>query len=161
MKRATTTFLVVAVMTGLLAALSFAIRLKGYPFGSQGITRLDAIADAATFIPVAALYSFSAMLLMILPPRGAGFVYANAASPLWFTALVLLAAILGLQIARWAFGDGGALRALIDWQFIFAAAIIGTHTVLDSLRRSILLRSIFFVLFIVATLACLYWHFKL
>ncbi len=161
MNKAATTFFVVAVMTGLLGALSFAIRLKGYPFGTLGVTRLDAIADAATFIPVAAIYAFSAMLMMILPPRAAGFIYGNAASPLWFTALVLLATIFGLQITRFAFGDRSALWTLIDWQFVFAAAVIGTHLVLDSLRRSILLQTIFFVVFLGATLVCLYWSFRL
>lgn len=161
MNKTATAFLVITVLTALLGALSFAIRIKGYPFGSLGISRLDDIADAATFIPIAALYAFAAMLMMILPARGAGFLYANAAEPIWFAALVLLAAILGLQIARFAFGAEGALWALLDWQFLFAAAVIGTHLVLDILRRNALLRTLFFVVFLVATLACLYWTFRL
>ena len=161
MNRAATTFLVVAVLTGLLAALSLAIRLKGYPFGALGIERLDGIANAATFIPVAALYAFTAMLMMILPVRAAGFIYLNAASPLWATSLVLLATIVGLQAARFGFGDRNALSALLDWQFVFAAAVIGTHLVLDGLRRDILMRTVFFAVFLVATLACLYWTFRL
>lgn len=160
MKNAATTFIVIAVITGLLAALSFALRFKGYQFGSIGIARLDTIADAATFIPIAALYAFGAMLIMILPVRAAGFAYANVASPVWFTTLVLLASILGLQAARFSFGDRSALWALVDWKFIFAAAVIGTQVCLDDLRRGVLLKTVFFVVFLVATLACLYWTFK-
>jgi len=161
MNRAATAFLVVTVLTALLAALSFAIRIKGYPFGALGIERLDAIASAATFIPIAALYAFTAMLMMILPVRAAGFFYANAAAPIWSAATVLLAAILGLQLARLAFGSRDAVSALLDWRFLFAAAVIGTHLVLDRLRRDILLRTLFFVVFLAATLACLYWTFRL
>ena len=161
MNRAAATFVVIAILTGLLAALSFALRIKGYPDGALGIERLDTIASAATFIPIAALYAAAAMLLMILPVRAAGFVYANAASPIWSTSLVLLATIVGLQAARMAFGSRDALLVLLDWQFLFAAAIIGTHLVLDSLRRNVLLRTLFFLLFMVAALACLFWTFRL
>jgi len=161
MNRTVTAFLVVTVLTALLAALSFAIRVKGYPFGTLGIERLDAIASAVTFIPIAALYAFTAMLMMILPVRAAGFFYANAASPIWSAAIVLLAAIVGLQVARLAFGSRDAVWALLDWRFLFAAAVIGTHLVLDRLRRDILLRTLFFAVFLVATLACLYWTFRL
>lgn len=160
MKNAATTFIVIAILTGLLAALSFALRFKGYQFGSLGIARLDDIADATTFIPIGALYAFGAMLIMILPVRAAGFVYANVASPVWFTALVLLASILGLQAARFGFGDKTALWALVDWKFAFAAAVIGTQLCLDDLRRGVLLKTVSFVAFLAATLACLYWTFR-
>ena len=161
MNRAMTTFIVIAVLTALLAALSFAIRIRGYPFGTLGIERLDGIANAAIFVPVAALYAFAAMLMMIAPARAAGFVHANAAAPLWFMALALLATIVGLQAARLAFGDRGALPALLDWRFLFAAGVVAAHLVLDELRRNILLRTIFFIVFLAATLACLYWTFRL
>jgi hypothetical protein len=161
MNRTAITFLVVAVMTGLLAALSFAIRIKGYPFGTLGIERLDGIASAATFMPLAALYAFAAALMMILPARAAGFFYANAAAPVWYAALVLLATIVGLQAARFAFGSNDALWALLDWRFLFAAAIVGVHLVLDVLRRNVLIRTLAFVGFTAAMLACLYWTFRL
>ena len=160
MNRAATTFIVITLFTGLLAALGLALRLKGYPFGSLGVERLDGLANAASFVPIAALYAFAAMLMTILPVRAAGFVYQNAAAPLWAATLVLFATIVGVQAARLGFGERNALWLLLDWQFLFAAAIVGTHLVLDALRRNILLRTIFFAVFLVATLACLFWTFR-
>ncbi|MGB3501816.1 MAG: hypothetical protein WBA44_09340 [Mesorhizobium sp.] len=161
MGRAAVTFFTLTVAIALLAALSIALRIKGYPFGGLGLDRLDGIANSATFMPLAALYAFAAMLMMILPVRAAGFVYLNAAQPIWLAAIVLLATIVGVQVARVAFGDRNALWVLVDWKFVFAAAIIAVHFVLDALRRNILLRTLFFVVFLVATLACLYWTFRL
>jgi len=99
--------------------------------------------------------------MMILPLRAGGFVQANGASPIFGATLLLLGTILGVQLARFGFGSSGALWALLDWQFVFAAAIVAVHLVLDGLHRNVLLRSIFLVLFVVATLACLYWTFRL
>lgn len=154
-------FLVVAVLTALLAALSVGAELKGYPQGATGLARLDAIADAATFVPLAALYALAALLIVIAPARPAGFVYQNAASPLYFAAVVLLAAIVGLQLTRAAFGGVAALRVLLDWQFGFAAAILVAHQFLDAFRRNVLTRTLGFVLFVAAVLACLYWNFRI
>jgi hypothetical protein len=154
-------FLTVAVLAGLLAALSIALQLKGYGFGGLGIARLDAVASAASFMPMAALYALAGALMMLLPLRAAGFIHANAASPLHSAALVLFAAIIGLQAARFGFGDRGALNVLLDWRFLFAAAIFGAHLGMNELRRNVLLRTLAFIGFVAATLACLYWSFKL
>lgn len=161
MNRTVAAFLLVAVLTGLLAAASIAVENKGYAFGALGVARLDGLASAATFIPLAALYSFAAALMMILPLRAAGFVHANAATPVYSAALVLFATIVGVQIARFAFGNHAALWALADWQFVFAAAIVAAHLAMNALRRNVLLRTLFFVVFIAATLACLFWTFRL
>ncbi|MGB6120016.1 MAG: hypothetical protein WBF87_17515, partial [Mesorhizobium sp.] len=60
MGRAAVTFFTLTVATALLAALSIALRIKGYPFGGLGLDRLDGIANSATFMPLAALYAFAA-----------------------------------------------------------------------------------------------------
>lgn len=161
MNRTAAAFLLIAVLTGLLAALSIAVELKGYPFGALGVARLDGLAGARTFVPLAAIYAFAAMLMMILPLRAAGFVMANAAVPVFSATLVFLATIVAVQAARFAFGNSGALRALLDWQFLFAGAIVAAHLAMNELRRNVLLRTLFFVVFTAATLACLYWTFRL
>ena len=132
MKQTAVPFLVVTILTALLAALSIAVQTKGYPHGATGLSRLDALAGAATFVPLAALYAFAAML-----------------------------AIVGLQVARAAFGSIAALGVFLDWQFGFAAAILIAHQFLDAFRRNVLTRTLGFVLFVAATLACLYWSFRL
>ena len=161
MNRTLAAFLTVAIMSGLLVALSIALRLKGYGFGDLGVARLDGIASAATFIPLAAIYAFAGALMMILPLRAAGFIHANAATPVYSAALVLLATIVGVQAARFAFGSREALNVLLDWQFLFAAAIVGAHLAMNELRRNVLLRTVAFVAFTAAALACLYWTFRL
>lgn len=161
MNRTFAAFALVVVLTGLLAALGIALEAKGYRFGALGTARLDSLASAATFIPLAALYAFCAALMMALPLRAAGFVMANGATPVFSTALVLLATIVGVQLARLAFGSQGALWALADWQFVFAGAILAAHLAMNELRRNLLLRTLFFIAFIAATLACLYWTFRL
>mgnify|MGYP001180878684 CR=1 FL=1 len=161
MNRTASAFLLVTLLTGLLAALSIAVEIKGYAFGALGTARLDGLANAATFIPLAAIYAFSAVLMMLLPLRAAGFVMANAATPVYSAGLVLLATIVGVQAARFAFGNYGALRVLLDWQFLFAFGIIAAHLSMNALRRNVLLRTIFLVVFVAATLACLYWTFRL
>src|SRR5690606_4088766 len=133
---------VVFVLTALLAAFCFAVSLKGYPHGATGIARLDSVASAATFIPLAALYAFAGLLIVLSPARAAGFLYSHAASPVYFASIVMLASIVGLQAARFAFGDSGAWRPLLDWQFGFAIAIIVVHQFLDTFRRNVLLRTI-------------------
>ncbi|EKF20213.1 hypothetical protein [Nitratireductor pacificus] len=161
MNRTASAFLLVTGFTGLLAALSFALQVKGYGFGSLGIARLDEVASSATFVPLAALYALAGALIAILPLRAAGLVHANAATPVYSTTLVLLATIVGLQIARFAFGNDGALWVLLDWRFGFAGAVIAAHLFLDALRRNALLRTLAFIGFCAATLACLYWSFRL
>ena len=158
MNRTLATFLLVAVLTGLLAALGMALENKGYAFGALGVARLDGLAGAAGFIPLAALYAFSAALTMLLPLRAAGFVYASATAPLHAAALVLLAAILGVQAARLAFGDHDAPWALLDWRFAFAAGIVAVHVFMNELRRNVLLRTVSFVIFITAALAFAFWR---
>ena len=161
MNRTAAAFLLIAVLTGLLAALSIAVELKGYAFGALGLARLDGLASARSFVPLAALYALAAALMMLLPLRAAGFIMANAAIPVFSAALALLATIVGVQAARFAFGNHGALSVLLDWQFVFAAAIVAAHLAMNELRRNALLRTLFFVVFIAAMLACLYWTFRL
>jgi len=161
MNRTLSAFLLVAILTGLLVAFSFGLQIKGYPFGSLGVSRLDGLANAKTFIPLAAIYALSGALIVILPLRTAGMIHSGAASPVFSTAVVLLATIFGVQVARFAFGVRDALSILLDWQFLFAAAIVVVHLSLDTLRRNALLRTLSFIGFIAATLACLYWTFRL
>ena len=160
MTRALSSFVLIALLSAALAALSLAVAQKGYPHGAAGLRRLDGIASATTFIPIAALYILSALLLMILPMRAASFVLVHATDKLFWTAIALLAAIAGILAAKAAFGQRAALWALADWQFAFAAATIGCHFLLNELRRNVLSRSIGFVLFLAATLACLFWTFR-
>ena len=161
MSRTVSAFLFLAALTTALAALSFALLTRGYPFGALGIERLDELASSATFIPLAALYALAGALLMLLPARSAGWVHANGATPLFNAAVVLFATIVGVQLARLAFGNRNALMPLVDWQFVFAAAIVAAHLALDALRRNVLLRTVAFAVFVVACLACLYWTFRL
>src|SRR5690606_32172363 len=58
----------------ILAASGLAVAEHGYPHGAIGLKRLDAIANSATFIPLAALYAFSVALLMIMPLKAASFI---------------------------------------------------------------------------------------
>lgn len=161
MNRTLAAFVLIVVLTGLLAALGIALELKGYRFGALGIARLDALASAASFIPLAAIYSFCAVLMMILPLGAAGFVMGHGATPVYSATLVLLAGIVGVQAARFGFGNRAALRALADWQFLFAAALVGAHLAMNALRRNVLLRTLSFVFFTATTLACLFWSFRL
>jgi hypothetical protein len=160
MSRTFTSFALVSVLAGLLTALCLAVAGHGYPAGSMGAKRLDDIAGAATFLPLAAVYFFSAMLMMVLPIRAAGFVLTNAAAAIFWAAVVLFATIVGSLIARWAFGQSDALRLLWNWRFLFVAAIVACHLGINDLRRNVLLRSLFLVIFAVAALACLFWTFK-
>jgi hypothetical protein len=159
MSKALTSFALVAVLTALLMALSLAVARHGYPYGVIGVKRLDGIADAGSFIPLAAVYFFSAMLMMILPIRAAGVVLTNAADTIFWATIALFATIVGSLVTRWAFGQSGALWALLNWRFLFVAAIVGCHFIMNELRRNVLLRSLFFVVFAIATLACLFWSF--
>ncbi|MDP1346512.1 hypothetical protein, partial [Klebsiella pneumoniae] len=81
--------------SALLMALSLAVAQHGYPFGAIGVKRLDDIADATTFLPLAALYFFSAMLMMVLPLRAASIVLLNAADIIVWAVVVLFASIVG------------------------------------------------------------------
>ncbi|ESW96684.1 hypothetical protein X769_27555 [Mesorhizobium sp. LSJC268A00] len=159
MSKALITFALVAVLTALLMALSLAVARHGYPYGAIGVRRLDGIADAGSFLPLAAVYFFGAMLMMILPIRAAGIVLTHAADALFWAVIALFATIVGCLVARWAFGQSSVLWALLNWRFLFAAAIVGSHFTMNELRRNILLRSLFFVIFAAATLACLFWTF--
>jgi len=161
MSRTLTSFALVAGLTGLLTALSIAVARHGYPFGALGVKRLDGLASAATFIPLAALYFLSAMLMMALPIRAAGLVLKNAADPLFWTAVILFATIVGTVAAQWAFGQGEAIWVLWNWRFLFVAALVGCHLGINELRRNVLLRSLFLVVFAAACLACLFWTFAL
>ncbi|HEY4192953.1 MAG TPA: hypothetical protein VGM46_09945 [Mesorhizobium sp.] len=159
MSRTISSFALVAVLTGLLTALSFAVANHGYPFGAIGVKRLDAIADAGTFLPLAAVYFFSAVLMMVLPIRAAGVVLTNAADTIFWATVMLFAAIVGNLLARWAFGQASALWALWNWRFLFVAAIVGCHLLANDFRRNVLLRSLFLLVFAGLTLACLFWTF--
>lgn len=160
MNRILSAFLLVAMLAGLLMALGFGLQVKGYPFGQLGNGRLAGLSSSAAFMPLAAIYALTAALVMILPIRAAAFVHSHASTPVHSTTLVLLAVTVGVQAARFAFGTSGALEALLEWQFLFPAAIVAAHLSLDRLRRNALTRSLAFVGFIAATLACLYWTFR-
>lgn len=123
MSKALISFALVAVLTALLMALSLAVARHGYPYGAIGVRRLDGIADAGTFIPLAAVYFFTALLMMILPIRAASIVLTHAADAIFWTVIVLLATIVGGLLARWAFGQGSALLALLNWRFLFAVVV--------------------------------------
>lgn len=161
MNRALTSFAMIAVLSGLLMALSLAVARHGYPIGAIGARRLDEFANIAVFLPLAAIYFASAMLIVILPVRPAGAILINAAEIIFWAVIALAATIIGCALVRWAFGQGNILRTLWDWRFICAAVIIACHFSMDSLRRNILLRSLSFVAFTAAMLACLLWTFRL
>lgn len=160
MSKALTSFALVAVLAAALMALSLAVARHGYSFGAVGVHRLDSIANAGTFLPLAACYFFSAILMIILPIRAAGLVLANAADVIFWCVVVLFATISGCLAARWAFGQSNALWALWNWRFLFVAAIVGCHLGINELRRNILLRSLFVVIFGAMTVACLFWSFS-
>jgi hypothetical protein len=109
---------------------------------------------------MAAIYFFGAMLMMILPIRAAGVVLTHAADAIFWATIVLFATIVGSLLARWAFGQHEVLWALFNWRFLFVAAIVAAHLFLNELRRNVLLRSLFFVVFGAVTLACLFWSFS-
>lgn len=161
MSKIVTSFALVAVFSALLMALSLAVAQHGYPFGAIGVKRLDDIADASTFLPLAGLYFFSAMLMMVLPLRAASIVLLNAADIIVWAVVVLFASIVGSLAARWAFGQSSAVWALWNWRFLFVAVVVGCHLVMNELRRNVLLRSLFLVVFAAAALACLFWSFTL
>lgn len=160
MSKALGTFALVTVLSALLMALSLAVARHGYPQGAFGVKRLDGIADAGSFLAIAAIYFFSAMLMMILPIRAAGVVLTHAADAIFWATIALFATIVGSLLARWAFGQSGVLSALLNWRFLFVVAIVAAHLAMNDLRRNILLRSLFFVIFAGATLACLFWSFS-
>lgn len=161
MTKALTSFVLVAALTALSTALCLAVARHGYPFGMTGARRIEAMADAGAFLPLAAVYCLSALLMMVLPLRAASFVLLNAADTLFWTVLALLAAIVGYVAGRWAFGQGDAPWALWDWHLLFAAAVIAIHLVINELRRNLLLRSLCVAVFAAAVPACLFWSFAL
>jgi hypothetical protein len=160
MAKSVSTFILVTVLTALLMALSIAVMRHGDPFGVLGMRRLEGIASAATFIPLAAIYFFGVALLMILPIRAASFVLVNGVETVYLAVVVLFATIVGCLVARMAFGQLGAYRALLDWQFMFVLAVVVCHAILNELRHNVLLRTLTLVAAVVATLACLFWTFR-
>lgn len=160
MAKAVSTFILVTVLTALLMALSIAVMRHGDPFGALGMKRLDGLASAATFIPLAALYFFGVALLMILPLRAASFILVNGVETVYLAVVVLFATIVGCLVARMAFGQFTAYRALLDWQFVFILAVLVCHAILNELRRNVLLRTLALVASVAATLACLFWTFR-
>jgi hypothetical protein len=161
MARTASTFALVAVLTALLAALSIMLTRHGYGFGITGTKRLDGIAGAATFIPLAALYFLGVALVVLLPLRAAAFVLVAGVDKLFWATVVLLATIAGYLLARAVLGSTQTLEALLDWQFVFAALVLACHAILNELRRNALLRGIALVASIAISLACLYWTFRL
>ena len=83
MTKALTSFVLVAALTALSTALCLAVAKHGYPFGMTGARRIEAMADAGAFLPLAAVYCLSALLMMVLPLRAASFVLLNAADTLF------------------------------------------------------------------------------
>jgi hypothetical protein len=160
MAKTVSTFILVTVLTALLMALSIAVMRHGDPFGALGMKRLDGLASAATFIPLAALYFFGVALLMILPLRAASFVLVNGVETVYVAVVVLFATIVGCLVARMAFGQINAYRALLDWQFVFVLAVAVFHAILNELRRNVLMRTLALVASVAATLVCLFWTFR-
>lgn len=161
MSKAAGTFALVTLFSALLMALSLVVARHGYAsLGALGVRRLDGIADAGSFLAIAAIYFFGAMLMMILPIRAAGVVLTHAADAIFWATIVLFATIVGSLLARWALGQASVLWALVNWRFLFVAAIVAAHLTMNELRRNILLRSLFFVIFAALTLACLFWSFS-
>ncbi|WP_269931711.1 hypothetical protein [Aminobacter sp. HY435] len=160
MNKTVSTFLLISALTALLMALSLAVLQHGYPFGNSGAKRLEAIANADSFLPLAGIYFFAALLMMVLPLKAASFVLLNAADMLNWVVVALFATIVGCIAARWAFGQTSAPSALLNWRFLVVAAVVGSHLAMNEFRRNVLLRSLAFVVFAVATLACLFWSFR-
>jgi hypothetical protein len=160
MAKTVSTFILVTVLTALLMALSIAVMRHGDPFGALGMKRLDGLASAATFIPLAALYFFGVALLMILPLRAASFVLVNGVETVYVAVVVLFATIVGCLVARMAFGQINAYRALLDWQFVFVLAVAVFNAILNELRRNVLMRTLALVASVAATLVCLFWTFR-
>jgi hypothetical protein len=160
MAKTVSTFILVTVLTALLMALSIAVMRHGDPFGALGMKRLDGLASAATFIPLAALYFFGVALLMTLPLRAASFVLVNGVETVYVAVVVLFATIIGCLVARMAFGQINAYRALLDWQFVFVLAVAVFHAILNELRRNVLMRTLALVASVAATLVCLFWTFR-
>jgi hypothetical protein len=161
MGKTISTFALIALLTALLAAVGLSLSAHGYSIGSIGLARLDGLASSATFVPLAALYFFAAALLMILPLRAASFVLVHGAEKLFYVVVVLFATIFGTLAARAAFGRVEVMWGLWDWQFAFVGAVVATHLCLNELRRNVLLRTLFMILFAAASLACLYWTFRI
>ena len=160
MAKTVSTFILVTVLTALLMALSIAVMRHGDPFGALGMKRLDGLASASTFIPLAALYFFGVALLMILPLRAASFVLVNGVETVYVAVVVLFATIIGCLVARMAFGQINAYRALLDWQFVFVLAVAVFHAILNELCRNVLMRTLALVASVAATLVCLFWTFR-
>jgi hypothetical protein len=161
MTKTLSSFAIITVLTAILMAASLFLAQKGYPFATLGIGRLEGLASSASFIPLAALYFFSAALILILPLRAAAFLLVTATDRLHFVCVALFATIVGCLLARAAFGMPKALWQLWDWQFVFVAAIVAVHLLLNEIRRNVLLRGLGLVIFVLAALACLYWSFRL
>lgn len=160
MSKAISTFILSALLAAVLTALSLSLVKYGHSFGATGVERLDSIATPTGFIALAAIYFLAAALMMILPIRAAGFVFANAADTIFWATIMLFAAIVGYLLTRWAFGQTNSIWALLNWRFLFAAAIVLCHFGMNEFRRNALTRSLFFVVFIASTLACLFWSFR-
>jgi hypothetical protein len=157
MQRAALSFALLAVLTAFLVVFCLFLAQKGYPFGAIGLRRLDSIASAPTFIPLAGLYFLTAALLMILPLRAASFVLSHATEVVFWTAIALLASIVGVVVARFGWGQSNALSSLVDWRFLYAVGLIAAHFALDHLRRNVLLRSLSFAICVAASAFCLFW----
>lgn len=161
MARTASTFAVAVVLTALSMALGIAVARHGYGFGTVGIKRLDDLANATMFLPLAAIYFLGVALLMVLPLRAAAFVLVSGVEPVYWATVVLFAVIVGCVIAKAGFGQTGALSALPDWRFAFVAAIVACHALLNTLRRNLLLRTLALTVCIGAVVACLFWSFRL
>lgn len=161
MQKTLFTALITALIAATLAAACLYLAQKGYPFAAAGLRRLDGIGGASTFPPLAALYFAAAALMMLLPLRAAAFVLNHAGDMLFWTIVALVGAIFGVLAARMAFGQTAALSAFLDLRYLSVAAVVGAHFALDSVRRNILLRTVFFVVFLAACAAALVWSFRL
>lgn len=160
MRRIVWPFVVVLMLTLVAAALSHALVDKGYGIGAVGLERLAAIAGPLAFMPLAGLYALAAGLVVLLPIRAAAWIHDNASTPIVYSGIVLLATIVGLAGARTIFAERDAYLALLDWRYLFAAAVIAVHMAANRLRSNVLIRSLAALALTAAALACLYWSFR-
>lgn len=161
MSRIAWPFILIAMFTLALAALGYGLAIKGYGIGMTGVERLDAIAAPAMFMPLAALYVFSAALVALLPLRAASFTHASASVPLYSATLILLATIVGVILARVIFVDRDTIWQLADWHNLFAVGVVVVHLGTNQLRRNLAVRSLAVVALLGAAGACLFWSFRL
>lgn len=160
MSRVFTAFILTACLAAFLMELSIGLARYGYPAGSLGQVRLAALADAANFLPLAALYFLTCFLLMVLPVRAASFTLANGEEPIFWCVIVLIGAAAGFTLVRWGFGERAALESLWDWRHLLVLAVAAAHLRLSDIRGRPVLRALFALASLAMAGAALYLPFN-